>query len=105
MHDTRRNSPSRIGLDALLRHKDSNLELIDHQPCQFTNLNSHLLTMIVNNLVGLAMLTQVFNVPTILTAVLQERGGYITKGLQEVFPDQKPVNRAFINTCEDPGIP
>jgi nicotinamidase-related amidase len=57
--------------------------------------------MIINNVVGLAKTAKVFNVPTILTTVIEERGGYIIKGLQDVFPDQKPIDRTFINTWED----
>src|SRR5216684_9336800 len=59
----------KTGLDALLRPEDSILVLIDHQPYQFTNLNSHEPTMIVNNVIGLAKTAKVFNVPTILTTV------------------------------------
>ena len=66
----------KTGLDALLRPEDSILVLIDHQPYQFTNLNSHEPTMIINNVIGLAKTAKVFNVPTILTTVIEERGGY-----------------------------
>ena len=95
---------AKTGLKALLRPEDSILVLIDHQPYQFTNLNSHEPTMIVNNVIGLAKTAKVFNVPTILSTVLEERGGYIIKGLQDVFPDQKPINRTFINAWEDPNV-
>jgi len=94
----------KTGLEALLRPNDSILVLMDHQPFQFTNLNSHEPTMIINNVVGLAKAAKVFNVPTILTTVIEERGGYIIKGLQDVFPDQKPINRTSINTWEDPNV-
>jgi nicotinamidase-related amidase len=80
------------------------LVLIDHQPYQFANLHSHEPTMIVNNVIGLAKTAKVFNVPTILTTVLEERGGYLIKGLQDVFPDQKPIDRTFINTWEDKQV-
>ena len=95
---------SKSGLDALLRPEDSILVLIDHQPYQFTNLNSHEPTMIINNVVGLAKGAKIFNVPTILTTVLEERGGYLIKGLQDVFPEQKPIDRTFINTWQDPKV-
>jgi nicotinamidase-related amidase len=48
--------------------------LIDHQPYQFANLRSHEPTMIVNNVIGLAKAAKVFNVPTILTTVIEELG-------------------------------
>ncbi|MFJ8967128.1 hydrolase [Lentzea sp. NPDC102401] len=92
---------AKAGLDALLTPEESVLVLIDHQPYQFANLNSHDSTMIVNNVVGLAKLAKAFAVPTVLTTVLEERGGYLIKALQDVFPDQKPINRTYINTWED----
>jgi nicotinamidase-related amidase len=95
---------AKVGLEALLRPEDSIVVLIDHQPYQFTNLNSHEPTMIINNVVGLAKAAKVFNVPTILTTVVEERGGFIIKGLQDVFPDQKPINRTTLNTWEDPRV-
>src|SRR5213592_4117306 len=95
---------SKTGLQALLTPKNSVLLLIDHQPFQFANLHSHEPTMIVNNVVGLAKSAKVFGVPTILTTVVEERGGFLIKGLQDVFPDQKPINRTFINTWEDSRV-
>ena len=97
-------SNNKTGLKALLRPEDSILVLIDHQPYQFANLHSHEPTMIINNVVGLAKTAKVFDVPTILTTVLEERGGYLIKGLQDVFPEQKPIDRTFINTWEDPKV-
>ncbi|MBB3224012.1 hydrolase [Pseudoduganella umbonata] len=95
---------SKTGLPALLRPEDSIIVLIDHQPYQFANLHSHEPTMIVNNVVGLAKAAKVFGVPTILTTVIEDRGGNLIKGLQDVFPDQKPIDRTFINTWQDPNV-
>ncbi|NVJ00634.1 hydrolase [Myxococcus sp. AM009] len=92
---------SHHGLDALLTPQNSVLVLIDHQPYQFANLHSHEPTMVINNVVGLAKAAKVYNVPTILTTVIEERGGYLIKSLQDVFPEQKPIDRTFINTWED----
>jgi len=92
------------GLDALLSPDNCVLLLIDHQPFQFANLHSHEPTMVVNNVIGLAKAAKVFSVPTILTTVLEERGGLLIKGLQDVFPEQKPINRTFINTWEDQRV-
>jgi nicotinamidase-related amidase len=94
----------KIGLDALLRPADSVLVLIDHQPFQFANLHSHEPTLIINNVIALAKTAKAFAIPTILTTVLEERGGLILKGLQDVFPQQKPINRSFINTWEDSRV-
>ncbi len=95
---------NRTGLEALLTPGESVLLLIDHQPFQFANLHSHEPTMIVNNVIGLAKGAKAFDVPTILTTVLEERGGLLIKGLQEVFPEQKPINRTLINTWEDEAV-
>src|SRR5438128_331869 len=92
------------GLNALLTPTESVLVLIDHQPFQFANLNSHEPTMVVNNVIGLAKAAKIFKVPTILTTVVEDRGGKLIKGLQEVFPDQKPIDRTWINTWEDARV-
>lgn len=97
-------SNNKTGLKALLRPEDSILVLIDHQAYQFANLHSHEPTMIINNVLALAKTAKVFNVPTVLSTVLEERGGYIIKGLQDIFPEQKPINRTFINAWEDSKV-
>jgi hypothetical protein len=80
--------PPKTGLDALLRPEDSVVVLIDHQPFQFANLHSHEPTMIMNNVIGLAKTARAFSVPTILTTVLEERGGYLINRPQDVFPSR-----------------
>ncbi len=94
----------KAGIDALLSPDNCALILIDHQPFQFAGLRSHDSQTIVNNVVGLARGAKLFNVPTLLTTVLEERGGLLLKQLQDVFPEQKPINRTFINTWEDPRV-
>jgi nicotinamidase-related amidase len=91
----------RNGLKSLLRPEDSVLVLIDHQPYQLTNLNSHEPQMVVNNATALAKAAKVFGVPTILTSVIAERGGLIFPQITDVFPDQEVIDRTFINTWED----
>jgi hypothetical protein len=78
--------------------------LIDHQPLQFAGVQNIDRTLLVNNVVGLAKTAKVFGVPTILTTVLEERGGYLLKDIQDVFPDQKPINRTTLNTWEDERV-
>ncbi|MGX1638435.1 hydrolase [Streptomyces albidoflavus] len=94
----------KAGLGALLTPEESVLVLIDHQPFQFANLHSHEPAMVVNNAVGLAKAAKAFDVPTILTTVLEERGGLLIQGLQDVFPEQKPINRTLINTWQDERV-
>jgi nicotinamidase-related amidase len=92
---------AKIGLDALLTPENCVFLLIDHQPFQLANVNSHDPTIVINNVTGLAKTAKAFGIPTILTIVNEERGGALFKQLQAVFPDQKPINRTFINAWED----
>jgi nicotinamidase-related amidase len=92
---------TKVGLNALLTPENCVLLLIDHQPFQLANVNSHEPTMVINNVTALARTAKVYGIPTILTTVNEERGGAIFKQVQAVFPDQKPINRSFINSWED----
>src|SRR6266516_7426977 len=98
-------SISKNGLEALLAPDNCVLLLIDHQAFQFAGLRSHDTQTIINNVVGLAKSAKDFGVPTLLTTVLEKQGGFIIKPIQDVFPDQKPIDRTFINTWEDARIP
>jgi nicotinamidase-related amidase len=94
----------RNGLKSLLRPEDSVLVLIDHQPYQLANLNSHEPQMVVNNATALAKAAKAFGVPTILTSVVADRGGLIFPQITDVFPDQEVIDRTFINTWEDQKV-
>ena len=96
---------TKVGLEALLTPENCALLLIDHQPFQLANVNSHDPTMVINNVTGLAKVAKVYGVPTILTSVVAERGGEIFKQVQAVFPDQKPIDRTFINSWQDSRVP
>ena len=93
-----------VGLGALLTPDNCLLLLIDHQPFQLANVNSHEPTMVINNATALAKIGKAFNIPTILTSVTEDRGGKIFRQVQEVFPDQKPIDRTFINAWEDQRV-
>src|ERR1700741_4590735 len=95
---------AKIGLDALLTPENCVVLLIDHQPFQLSNVNSHDPTIVINNVTGLAKTAKAFGIPAILTTVNEERGGALFKQLQAVFPDQKPINRTFINAWEDSRV-
>jgi len=101
MSDTR---PSKSGLEALLTPDNCVLLLIDHQPFQFAGLRSHDTQTIINNVVGLAKSAKAFGVPTLLTTVVEKQGGYLIKPLQDVFPEQTPIDRTTINTWEDERV-
>src|SRR5581483_11159025 len=92
---------TKVGLEALLTPDNCTLLLIDHQPSQLANVNSHDPTIVINNVTGLAKTAKAFGIPTILTTIAAKRGGAIFKQIQDVFPDQKPIDRSFINSWED----
>lgn len=96
--------PFRNGLDSLLRPEDSVLVLIDHQPFQLANLNSHDPHMVVNNSAALAKSAKAFGVPTILTSVVEDRGGHIFPQITDVFPGQEVIDRTTLNTWEDKKV-
>jgi nicotinamidase-related amidase len=95
---------TRVGLEALLTPDNCVLVMIDHQPFQLANVNSHEPTMVINNAIGLAMTAKAYGIPAILTTVREESGGQIFKGIQDVFPDQKTINRTYINAWEDQRV-
>jgi nicotinamidase-related amidase len=97
-------SGSKNGLGALLTPDNCALILIDHQPFQFAGLRSHDTQTIINNVVGLTKAAKAFGVPTLFSTVVQDRGGYLIKQLQDILPDQKPIDRTFINTWEDKRV-
>src|SRR5258705_12275905 len=92
---------TKVCLDALLTPENCALLLIDHQPFQLANVNSHDPTIVINNVTALAKTAKAYGIPTILTTVNEERGEVIFKQVQAVFPDQKTINRTFINAWED----
>ena len=65
----------KIGLDALLTPENCAVLLIDHQPSQLANVNSHEPTMVINNVTALARTAKAYEVPTILTTINAKRGG------------------------------
>src|ERR1700748_3660659 len=95
---------NKTGLNALLTPENCVLILIDHQPFQFAGLRSHDTQTIINNVVGLAKAAKIFGVPTLLSTVTEDRGGFLLKQLQDVFPDQKPIDRTWINAWEDARV-
>lgn len=92
------------GLDAMLTPDNCALVLIDHQPFQVSGLGSIDPALMINNVVSLAKTAKLFSVPTLLTTVVEDRGGYLIKPLQDVFPEQKPIDRTTINTWEDQRV-
>ena len=51
---------TKVGLDALLTPDNYVVVMIDHQPFQLANVNSHEPTMVINNAIGLAMTAKAY---------------------------------------------
>lgn len=86
----------------LLTPTNCTLALIDHQPQMFFGVQSTDRQTIINNVVGLAKAAKIFNVPTVLTTVAaKDFSGPIMFQIQDVFPDQVPINRSTMNAWED----
>src|SRR5258705_10220999 len=64
----------KVGLDALLTPENCTVLLIDHQPSQLANVNSHDPTLVINNVTALAKTAKAYGVPTILTTINSKRG-------------------------------
>jgi nicotinamidase-related amidase len=96
--------PVKVGLDAMLTPDNCVLILIDHQPFQVSAVKNIDVALMINNTVMLAKSAKAYNVPTLLTTVVKDRGGNLMKPLQDVFPEQKPLDRTFINTWEDKNV-
>ena len=82
---------TKVGLDALLKPENCAVLLIDHQPSQLANVNSHDPTLVINNVTALAKTAKAFGIPTILTTINAKRGGDIFKQIQVVFEGTKEV--------------
>lgn len=86
----------------LLTAENSAIILVDHQPQMLFGVQSADRQTIINNTVGLAKTAKVFNAPIILTTVAAESfSGPIHPHIQEIFPDQKPIDRTSMNSWED----
>ena len=67
---------TKVGLEALLTPENCVVLLIDHQPFQLADVNSHEPTMVINNVTALAgRLQRHIGVPTILDDGDHESGG------------------------------
>jgi nicotinamidase-related amidase len=60
--------------------------------------------MVINNATGLAKAAKAFGVPTILTSVIADRGGFLFPQITDVFPGQAVIDRTFINTWQDKKV-
>ncbi len=91
------------GVDNLLAPDNHALVLIDHQYLQLLTVGSQDASSVVNNATVLAKAARLFNVPTLLTTAFAERQALV-KQIQDVFPEQTPIDRTGLNSWEDKRV-
>jgi nicotinamidase-related amidase len=90
---------------SLLTPDNCAIIIIDHQQQMALGLASIDRHLLLNNIVALAKTGKAFNVPTILTTVAARSfSGPIFSQLQDVFPDQTPIDRTTVNSWEDENL-
>lgn len=79
--------------------------LMDYQPQFARAINSTDGDILVHNGVNLAKVARTFSIPTVLTTIGQSSfGGPLFSKLQEIFPDQEPIDRATLSVFGDAGV-
>src|SRR2546428_13791471 len=75
---------------------------IDYQPTQISAISSMDLQLLVDNVVRVAKLGKIFNLPIVLSTVNVKGGQKPTvPPLRQVLSDQKELDRTTINAWED----
>src|ERR1700754_3440573 len=87
----------------LLEPGNHALLLIDHQYLQLLTLRSHQAAEVITNATAVAKAARIFEIPTLLTTTFAERQDLI-KEIQDVFPEQKPIDRTTLNSWEDTRV-
>lgn len=86
----------------LLTPDQSVLALIDYQPQMSFGIQSHSRLFTLNNALVLAKAAKLFQIPVVLTTVASKTfSGALLPELQNVFPDQEPIDRTTMNSWED----
>ena len=90
---------------SLLSPRECALLMIDYQPTSFFTVQSIDRQLLIDNILGLAKVAKVFEIPTILTTVVKDEfSGPLLPDLQQVFPDTHPIDRTGNNPWEDERI-
>ncbi len=86
----------------ILTPQNSTLILIDYQPQTVVGVQSHVHSLVMNNVVGLAKTAKVFDLPTILTTVAAETfTGPLMQAITDVYPDKPVYDRSSLNAWTD----
>jgi len=88
---------------SLLDPTNHALILIDQQYLQLLTMRSHDTTIVINATTLLAKGAKLFGVRTLLTTAFASRHALV-KEVQEVFPEQEPIDRTTLNAFEDERV-
>ncbi|MEM8532280.1 MAG: hydrolase [Chloroflexota bacterium] len=89
-------------MKTLLTPENCVMTLIDHQPQMIFGVESADRQSLMNNTVLVAKAAKVFNVPMVLSTIAAESlAGPIWPEIQDVFPEQTPIDRTTMNAWED----
>src|SRR5229473_197962 len=92
---------TKVGLDALLTPDNCLLVLIDHQPFQLANVNSHEPTMVINNVTALAKAAKAYGFRRFSPQSSRNAAANFSSRFRRSFPSLKPIDRTLINSWED----
>src|SRR5271169_2100571 len=87
----------------LLEPGNHALLLIDHQYLQLLTVRSHEASQVITNATAVAKTAKTFKVPILLTTAFAERQNLI-KEVQDVYPEQVPIDRTTLNSWEDQRV-
>ena len=79
--------------------------LMDYQLQLALTISSAEEGILFHNATNLAKIAKIFDIPTVLTTIGKKSfGGPIFSKLQEIFPDQRPIDRATLSIFEDTRV-
>jgi len=92
-------------MDGRLTPNNCAVILMDYQSQYASTISSADRQIPVLHAINLAKIARTFNIPTLLTTIEESSfGGPIFSKLQEIFPDQKPIDRTTLSLFEDPRV-
>jgi nicotinamidase-related amidase len=92
-------------LDRCLTPNNCTVILMDYQARYASTIGSTHRDVLIHNAINLAKIARTFNIPTLLVTIGESSfGGPIFSKLQEIFPDQRPIDRATLNLFEDTRV-
>lgn len=76
--------------------------LMDYQSRYVSTIGSINSDILIHNAINLATIARTFNIPTLLTTIGESSvGGPVFSKLQEIFPDQMPIDRTTLSFFDD----